>query len=70
MTIGVGDGLIWVGLRQFLTSNLTVNVVLGAAIGSKVRSLMNKRPALGIGTSGGGAPEARTEVDGSELIGI
>ena len=70
MTISVVDGLIWVGLSQLLTNNLTVNVVFGATVVDEVGSLVDERSALGIGTAGGGAPEGTTKVDDSKFIGI
>jgi len=71
VVIGVGDGLIWVGVRQVLTIFTAVSVVLGSTVVGEMGSLVDKSSGLGIGTSGGGGvPEGTTEVNYPEPFGI
>jgi len=69
VTVGVEDGLSWLGVRQVLASLLAVSVVLGTTVGGEMGGLVDKRPGLGIGTSGGCVPEGTAEVNRSKLVG-
>ena len=47
----------------------TFSIVLGAAVGDEMGSLVDKRPSLGVGTVDGEPPEEIADVDGPKLIG-
>jgi len=70
VAVGVEDGRIWVADGQGLAVVLTVSVVFGTTVDGEVRSLVDKRPGLGIGTGFRSVPEGTAEVDASEIIGI
>ena len=70
MTVGVHDGLRWVGTGQAPAAGLTVSVVFGATVEGEVGRLVDERSGPGVGADVGGSPEGTTEVDLSEIIGI
>jgi hypothetical protein len=61
---------IWILDGQPLATGLTIIVVLALAVDGEVGRLVDKRSGLGVGTGGGGSPEATAEVDHSELVKI
>jgi hypothetical protein len=70
VVVGVDDSPIWVGDGQELGGGLAGNPVPGMTKGVEVGNLVDERSGLGIGTGLGGPPEARADVDRSELGGI
>ena len=70
MAVGVEDRLSRVADGQALAATLTISVVFGTTVGREVRSFVDDRPRLGIGTGKGSAPKGTAKVDGPEFIGI
>ena len=69
MTVSVVDGHSRVTDGQALAGSLAISVIVGATVDGEVRSLVDKRSGLGIGTGVGGIPEGTTEVYPSESVG-